>query len=759
MQQSPVILTQRLIDAVDDSYHVKDMGAIIEVLETLEQLPVTKELLETTRLGKTINVFRKRINDEKLAKRAKNLVKKWRDAVLVNEQQQSGGGGGGRPVNGNSDGLHVPGGHLRSIGGYNSNSSSPQLMTASRISPNALHNSNSLSPRILNNLTSNNNNRNGQQQQQVGRSSIPSAVVAAVSSPRLHSSSPSLRVSSPSQFGNKAKSPSCGPIISSSPLNNNNNTNKMMTSTNSYAPNVEVVARTNAANKRLRIEDGAERMNAGPPSKKARHGIANGGIFEGTLDDPSLALLDDLSKDSMTSRASDNSDGSSSKAVSNMSSSAVLSGAPSPASIILGDSALTSPAMSGGEGESASETLLCGQDDNKPSLFSSIPENEGSAVDHGANNVNDQPQVNVVAEVVAPVQKRGRKKKQKTNEMDAQTLRIHKQIAQAKQESMVRTVHRLSMEIFDDDHRFPPTPDISPVPPPPPLERKPIPKPHITAALSRDDPVMKSDFVKEYLHSQNKQIERQRNEISLLPHEPTPPPPPVIPPTADEPLDSKKKRKRDKKKNRGENNATTTISFPTESEILSRLPPIDPQTLEELKNFKFDVPSEDEEAKSKPEIETENATSLTSTNESNAENIKNNIAEAAPPLIASKIDWGDSEDEDDFVDVSPKIEDTSGPDDPSTIPQIVVSSTTLPQTIDEMDTSEQAEDQEQPEADAPAPREIDDSEVERLHLEKIGNLNGNLDKDGLFKEWQEVVAVESFKGDLLHILPYTIIDF
>lgn len=33
-------------DVLSVSFQVKDMGAIIEVLETLEQLPVTKELLE-----------------------------------------------------------------------------------------------------------------------------------------------------------------------------------------------------------------------------------------------------------------------------------------------------------------------------------------------------------------------------------------------------------------------------------------------------------------------------------------------------------------------------------------------------------------------------------------------------------------------------------------------------------------------------------------------------------------------------------------
>jgi len=48
--------------------------------------------------------------------------------------------------------------------------------------------------------------------------------------------------------------------------------------------------------------------------------------------------------------------------------------------------------------------------------------------------------------------------------------------------------------------------------------------------------------------------------------------------------------------------------------------------------------------------------------------------------------------------------------------------------------------------------------VERLLVERVENLNGNVDKLGVFKEWHEVLTVKSVDGDL-HILPYTIIDF
>jgi hypothetical protein len=185
---------------------------------------------QTTRLGKTVNEFRKRINDEKLAKRAKALVKKWRDAVLVTEQAptllQA-----VRSINGNSsDGVHTPPipnhGSLRA--GFNSNSSSPKLTPSSKVSPNAIYNSNSLSPRILSNLPTNNNNlnRNGQR-----------PISSAVSSPALSTSSPSLRIISPSLYNNnKTKSPFEPTTSPQTQINNK-------TLTNSYAPNVEVVAR------------------------------------------------------------------------------------------------------------------------------------------------------------------------------------------------------------------------------------------------------------------------------------------------------------------------------------------------------------------------------------------------------------------------------------------------------------------------------------------------------------------------------------
>lgn len=326
---------------------------------------------------------------------------------------------------------------------------------------------------------------------------------------------------------------------------------------------------------------------------------------------------------------------------------------------------------------------------------------------------------------------------------------IHHQIAQAHQESKLRTVHRLSMEVFDDE----------------PISRSAdMAQEHFrkaqsqSAALSSADPVMKNEIVEKYLQSQNElrtKMERQyqdaitRKEIILEPEPPTPPPPTTSTSVGTgQEVETKKKKKRDKKKNKD-----PTVVFPSESEILSRLPPIDPQILEELKNFQFYVqPELEDQAKSKPDNETEISTSLTS---------PETKEESKEVLIGSKIDWGDSEDEDDFVQVASKdaVDSSSMVTDHNGNASAAVGAATSSYLTDITATvSSEAMEVSIDEKDD-VPVEITDADVDKLHLEKVENLNGNLDKDNEFKEWHEVLTVKSFNEDLLHILPYTIIDF
>ncbi|XP_072762832.1 uncharacterized protein Med26 isoform X2 [Anoplolepis gracilipes] len=61
---------------------VVDMRAVVDVITALEKTTITKEVLEITRLGKHINELRRKTSNETLAKRAKDLVRHWRDMVL-----------------------------------------------------------------------------------------------------------------------------------------------------------------------------------------------------------------------------------------------------------------------------------------------------------------------------------------------------------------------------------------------------------------------------------------------------------------------------------------------------------------------------------------------------------------------------------------------------------------------------------------------------------------------------------------------------
>uniref|UniRef100_A0A0A9WDF0 Mediator of RNA polymerase II transcription subunit 26 n=1 Tax=Lygus hesperus TaxID=30085 RepID=A0A0A9WDF0_LYGHE len=90
MQQFPFEIKSRLLKAVDKEYNVVDMGTVLEIVTILERTPITKEALETTRLGRDINELRRKTTNESLAKRAKDLVRRWRDLILP----QSEGGGG-----------------------------------------------------------------------------------------------------------------------------------------------------------------------------------------------------------------------------------------------------------------------------------------------------------------------------------------------------------------------------------------------------------------------------------------------------------------------------------------------------------------------------------------------------------------------------------------------------------------------------------------------------------------------------------------
>lgn len=82
MQHPAIQIRDRLLAGLDKEYNVVDMGVVVEVISELETYAITKEALETTRLGKHINELRRKASDRQLANRAKSLVKKWRQLLM-----------------------------------------------------------------------------------------------------------------------------------------------------------------------------------------------------------------------------------------------------------------------------------------------------------------------------------------------------------------------------------------------------------------------------------------------------------------------------------------------------------------------------------------------------------------------------------------------------------------------------------------------------------------------------------------------------
>ncbi|EZA54465.1 mediator of RNA polymerase II transcription subunit 26 isoform X1 [Ooceraea biroi] len=82
MQRNCSELAEKLLKSLDKEYNVLDMRAVVDVITALEKTTITKEVLEITRLGKHINELRRKTSNDALAKRAKDLVRRWRDMVL-----------------------------------------------------------------------------------------------------------------------------------------------------------------------------------------------------------------------------------------------------------------------------------------------------------------------------------------------------------------------------------------------------------------------------------------------------------------------------------------------------------------------------------------------------------------------------------------------------------------------------------------------------------------------------------------------------
>lgn len=91
MQHTPQDLKEKLLETLDDDNNVIDMDGVLAVITILETYPITRDVLEQTRIGKYVNELRKKTDNEQLAKRAKKLVRNWQK--LINPEVNGDHGG------------------------------------------------------------------------------------------------------------------------------------------------------------------------------------------------------------------------------------------------------------------------------------------------------------------------------------------------------------------------------------------------------------------------------------------------------------------------------------------------------------------------------------------------------------------------------------------------------------------------------------------------------------------------------------------
>lgn len=84
----PEEIKEKLVKALDDENDVDD-ATVVEMVSFLEKYPITRATLEETKIGKMVNDLRRKIKNEKLAKRIKQLVRNWKK--ILDETPVNGG--------------------------------------------------------------------------------------------------------------------------------------------------------------------------------------------------------------------------------------------------------------------------------------------------------------------------------------------------------------------------------------------------------------------------------------------------------------------------------------------------------------------------------------------------------------------------------------------------------------------------------------------------------------------------------------------
>ncbi|KAG7155123.1 mediator of RNA polymerase II transcription subunit 26-like isoform X2 [Homarus americanus] len=239
------------------------MAACLDLISKLERTPITKEVLESTRLGRHINNIRRKTNHQELYRRSKDLVRKWRKEVLADGVNGAAGPGPG------PGGTGSTGTGARGAGNGHPPTSPSSLPSSGNTSPGM---SAPTTPSTLVQRT---------------RTASPTLTTA-------HSSRP-LKPASPALLRGRVLSPGLSPALATvspaitpplaiparprsrphSPAVNPSMRQPSRADASSYAPSTENVAKTNTANKRLR-KDEEESSSDIPVAKRPRNNVTNG---------------------------------------------------------------------------------------------------------------------------------------------------------------------------------------------------------------------------------------------------------------------------------------------------------------------------------------------------------------------------------------------------------------------------------------------------------------------------------------------------
>lgn len=81
----------KLCRAIDAEGNVLENAIVLDIISQLHSLDITTEELERTRLGKYVNLIRKKTTEQDIANKARALVKKWKKLIVGEKPDKTNG--------------------------------------------------------------------------------------------------------------------------------------------------------------------------------------------------------------------------------------------------------------------------------------------------------------------------------------------------------------------------------------------------------------------------------------------------------------------------------------------------------------------------------------------------------------------------------------------------------------------------------------------------------------------------------------------